>query len=430
MPLTGQSKARPAQRRSAAPHAANRAVKHAGGVDLGSARPLPGLAAEPAGIVDTESVSVEWRPLRSLHPLIASWQTLAARAVEPNVFYEPAFALAAGPIFGNEVTVALVWSSEARRLVGLFPFCLETRRYGAKLPLLAAWTHPFAPLGVPLVDRDNPAAVIAALLNNIANADALPKLLLFPFITPDGAFATAFHTALESRGGRVAEFGRHARALLAPVGDRSNYLAQALGTKRRKELARQRRRLAESAQVVFDSADEFAKVMPALRDFITLEAQGWKGRAGSAAAQQHGIRTFIENAVTALASENKATVIRLTHGSRTIAAGIVLRSGQGAWFWKIAYDEMAAKASPGTQLALDLTEAMLREPDLAFVDSCATADHPMIDHLWRERLSVADWLVTLHPSGGVPFALVRAFETLRREAIAAAKRARDLVRRH
>ena len=37
---------------------------------------------------------------------------------------------------------------------------------------------------------------------------------------------------------------------------------------------------------------------------------------------------------------------------------------------------------------------------IARVDSCATADHPMIDHIWRERLALADLLVRVGPDGG------------------------------
>jgi hypothetical protein len=44
---------------------------------------------------------VEWRPLAGLGAIAAEWRALAARALEPNVFYEPAFALAAAPVFGR-----------------------------------------------------------------------------------------------------------------------------------------------------------------------------------------------------------------------------------------------------------------------------------------------------------------------------------------
>jgi hypothetical protein len=61
------------------------------------------------------------------------------------------------------------------------------------------------------------------------------------------------------------------------------------------------------------------------------------------------------------------------------------------------------------------------------IDSCATADHPMIDHLWRERLALCDRLIAVRPA---PFAFALAcwIERLRRGAIAAAKVVRDRIR--
>ena len=53
----------------------------------------------------------------------------------------------------------------------------------------------------------------------------------------------------------------------------------------------------------------------------------------------------------------------------------------------------------------------------------------MIDHIWRERLPVADLLVRVGPDGAAKFAVARTLEALRRSAIAGAKRARDMIKR-
>ena len=77
-----------------------------------------------------------------LTPLAPQWAALAARALEPNVFYEPAFTLAAAPVLGHDAAAGLVWSrAEPSRLLGFFPVRIERRRYGIALPVLAGWTH-------------------------------------------------------------------------------------------------------------------------------------------------------------------------------------------------------------------------------------------------------------------------------------------------
>src|ERR1700761_8384773 len=108
---------------------------------------------------------VEWLEASSLAPLADEIKALACRAAEPNVFYEPAFMLAAAPVFGEGVGATLVRTS-AGRLAGVCPARRE-RAQGGLLPMLTGWTHPFAPLGVPLVDREDPQGVIAAWLDRL-----------------------------------------------------------------------------------------------------------------------------------------------------------------------------------------------------------------------------------------------------------------------
>src|SRR5882757_6559778 len=122
---------------------------------------------------------VEWCSVSALAPLADEVRALAARAAEPNVFYEPAFMLAAAPVFGANAGATLVRNS-AGRLVGVFPARKE-RPQGGLIPMLTGWTHPFAPLGVPLVDCDDAQGVIAAWLDRLAHAAKMPALLFMPF---------------------------------------------------------------------------------------------------------------------------------------------------------------------------------------------------------------------------------------------------------
>ncbi len=373
------------------------------------------------------ALTTEWRPLAGLGGIAAEWRALARRAAEPNIFYEPAFALAAAPVLGPDAGAVLVRSVEPRRLIGLFPCRVETRRYGIRLPLLATWTHPYAPLGTPLVDRDAIQPAVCAFLDHIADDETLPKLLLMSCLVEDGPVAAALDEALAQRGGRRIDVDRYQRALLAPAGERAGYVEAVLGDKRRKKLDRQRRRLDRNGGVAFRLATAPADVAQALPDFFALEASGWKGAARTAAAQTPAIRQFMEAAIAGLAAQGQASVARLVHAGRTIAAGIVLRGGEGAWIWKIAYDEAFAQASPGVLLTLEETRTLLADPTLAWCDSCAAPGHPMIDRVWGERRTIVDRLVALAP--GFDFALARRLEPMRRRLIATVRRGRDLVQR-
>ena len=231
------------------------------------------------------SFTIEWRELAQLEAIADEWRELAARALAPNVFYEPAFALAAAAVFGRDAGAVLVWSGTSpRKLLGFFPARIAMRRYGLKLPVLVGWTHPYAPLGTPLVEREAAEPVIAAWLAHLAGDPKLPGLLLLPFVPEDGPFAAALGAILRRAQMPAAAFNRHRRALLAPHGDRSQYVERALGARRLKELRRVARRLGDLGAMLFTTATEPSAVAFAIEDFLVLEASGWKGKAGTAAA--------------------------------------------------------------------------------------------------------------------------------------------------
>lgn len=370
----------------------------------------------------------EWRALGAMASDADAWADLAARSLEPNVFYDPHFAHAAAPVFGRDAGAVLIWSSApVRRLLGLFPARLERNRYGLPLPVLVGWTHPYAPLGTPLVDREMPEAVIAAWLDLIAQDPALPDLILLPLVPTEGAFARNLAAVLAAADMPVAHFGEHARALMAPQQGDGGYLTQAVGRRKRKELQRQLRRLGDIGKVSTISVAEPRQIAQALDSFLLLETTGWKGRAHTAAAQHPELRIFMHRVIGALAAAGQARIDLMQLDDRPIAAGITLISGTTAWFWKIAYDESYGPFSPGVQLVRTLTERLAADPAITRVDSCASAHHPMIDHLWRERLTLADLLIGMRPG---PFGRAQRIERLRRSAIAAARSVRDLMRRH
>jgi hypothetical protein len=215
--------------------------------------------------------------------------------------------------------------------------------------------------------------------------------------------------------------------MFAPGPERSLYVEHALGARKLKELRRLGRRLAETGAVMFSAATERAAVTVAAEDFLALEATGWKGRAGTAAVDDADLRRFVRTAIAGLAESGQVAVHRILVDGRAAAAAIVLRSGRSAWFWKIAYDETFARFSPGVLLTVALTEDLVDDATIAQADSCASENHPMIDRIWRERLTLADRLIGVAPQAA--FDRARHLEALRVAGIGAAKSIRGYFRR-
>lgn len=398
------------------------------GLDSATAAIASARRATAADRHSTMSFDVELRPLAELAGIAEDWRALAERALEPNVFYEPAFAFAAAPVLGSDVRAGLVWSRVPRQLVGFFPIRIDRRRYGVPFAVMLGWTHPFAPFGTPLVDRDMAEPAIAAWLDHVAQDVALPDLMLFRLIAEAGPFAAALAAVLARRGCEPKAFDRHQRALLLPGDSRADYFQRTMSGKRLRNLRRQRQRLEGLGAVTVAETRSGDALARGLDDFLALEAAGWKGRAGTATLQNEDVRRFLQQAVLALGSEDKVLTHRLIVDGKAIAATITLKSGNAAWGWKVAYDEAYAEYSPGVLTVAALTESILADPAIVQADSCTTSTDTMAPMLWNERLAMADWLVTADARGEFSFALASRLESLRRTAIAAAKSARDHIR--
>jgi hypothetical protein len=196
-----------------------------------------------------------------------------------------------------------------------------------------------------------------------------------------------------------------------------------ISPKKKKELQRQFRRLREMGPVAFSMAQDGPALRDRVEDFMVLEAKGWKGKRGSAFLNDPGLATFLRAMTRTMGREGKCRLYSLSVDGRMIAANIVLLAGERAYFWKTAYDEDFAFASPGVLLTMDMTDRLLREPLVLGADSCAIPNHPMIDHIWRGRLRIADVMTSLRSDRPSAFNSAVQGEKLRRNLRAKAKSA-------
>lgn len=366
----------------------------------------PAAAPEDEAVESALALPPSARPIR-LHVEIVpaaamverhgAWQDLCERALERNVFLEPAFAL---PLIQHDASVArpdfaLVWdegdATTFGRLLGLCPVGRE--RGGIVRGLESQQTR----LGTPLVDRDQAAEVVEALLDGLRRLSPRGAALKLAFVATEGAFAALLAERCARTGRTIETLDAHRRAVLVPRPGGANVtpFAQA---RRRKEIGRQRRRLAERGARVYTSACTPEAIARATERFLALEQRGWKGERGTALLGRPALATFTRSMARLMGFEGKCRIDAIEIDGAPVAMGIVLTVGGQAHFWKTTFHEAYAPLSPGVQFALDLTERQLADPTVVRTDSCAVPDHPMIDRLWSDRMAVADLLVQLDPA--------------------------------
>jgi CelD/BcsL family acetyltransferase involved in cellulose biosynthesis len=386
----------------------------AGEVGPGQVRGLAMIESPPiqAGIVPL-GLSVRWVAADQWPGEAGAWAELARQA-EPNAFLAPTFALAARAIDTAPGLGALA-VEEAGRLIAWAP-----GRFGLKGLVFSFWTHPYAPLGAPLIRRGSQAAALGALFDDLAARGV--AALRWPLLDESSDLAAGLAAFVAATGRHVDMLDSHRRAML------STAAVPAPG----KELRRLARRLAETGEVVEASTADGLPLDQAIATFLALEAKGWKGRRGTALAARPGTRDLVEAGIAGLAALGQARIDLLIVGGQPIAGGVVLMAGDRAWYWKTAYDEALARFSPGVLMTQAIGRGIARDPAIRVVDSCAIPDHPMIDRVWPERLAMASRLIAVAPGrpGGryiLARAAIRGFAAARARAkavVVALRRAR------
>jgi hypothetical protein len=378
-----------------------------------------------------------WPDSDTLAPLTditaSQWHRLAERAVEPNGYYLPDWELAVDAFARGRTGVSALgaWrdaasaQDDATSLIGLVPVISLWRAYKIPLPALVS-ADPYGALSTPLIDRELATDAVAGLMLKARKTGA--HALILRDVPLDGAAIKVFTELLRRDGMGPLVLQSHVRACLDAAQDADELLRDALGSKKLKELRRQRNRLAEHGAVRFEVARAPADVASAVEIFLNLEASGWKAKRGTALMQDEGDASFVRRAAKALAETGQCEIVTLRAGDTPVAAAIVLRHLDRAFYFKLGVDERFAKLSPGVQLTLDLTRHLCADPAIAMADSTASAGHPMINPIWRGRLAIGDVVIPLRRRDPM-VSLIHAAMTLRRLIREPARRAVHFVRR-
>ena len=367
-------------------------------------------------------------PRAALAPLASvsadAWRGLAGRAIEPNGYYLPDWEMAVNASARERTDASAICAFGDNRLTGLLPVVPIWRAYRIPLPALVS-ADPYGTLCTPLLDREQAEATALELRRQARAAGA--HALILRDVALDGPAMKAFREELRRDGLRARLLQSYLRAALDATRNADEVLQEALGAKKLKELRRLRNRLADHGAVHFGVARTPDEVASAVETFLALEASGWKARRGTALALDQGDAAFVRRATVALAGRGQCEVITLSAGDTPVAAGIVLRHGDRAFFFKLGVDERFAKYSPGVQLTLELTRHLCADPAIRFADSTAAPDHPMINPIWRSRLAIGDVLVPLQRHD-VVVPLIRAALALRQAVREPARRAVHFLR--
>lgn len=314
------------------------------------------------------------------------WSALADDASEPNPFLERWCIAPALDAFQSGAALLVV--EHGGHLIGGLPIVRRSDYYGYPLPHIAAWSHDNAFCGAPLVLRGNEASFWQAVLAWADRASGAALFLHLPQMPTDGPLMPALREELAAQARPAAVVQRSERAMLLSNLAPEDYFATSMSGKKRKELRRQHARLAECGKLEFERREDAAGVDVWADQFLALEAAGWKGQEGSALASARATEVFFRRTLAGAAASGRLERLTLSLDGAPIAMLANFIAPPGAFSFKTTYDENYARFSPGVLLQRE-NLALLERAGIAWADSCAAADHPMIERIWREKREVA-----------------------------------------
>lgn len=366
---------------------------------LGAGTQAGSAAARPRpGLTELGDLGVEILPLGACEALAREWRDLAARAVEPNVFFEPGFLLAAARHLpeAQDHSAVLVWAREPEgsRLVGFWPMRATGGSWRARRAAGLRCRH--IPFGAPLLDRALAVESASAMLKALALGEG--GVALFSDMALDGPAARALRAAALISGLSVGELDAQRRPCLWREGAPSSPTGRA-----RRERSRRLRRLARHGEVKASAASTPGEVREAVELFMALEASGWRARSGAALLCRPRDAAFFRCMSRALSREGQIAVHLLQAGSQVAAAGVVLSRGGQSWFLALSHDAQLREAAPGALLGQSVAESFAsaaRQGESGAgedsvgagsdfrLDSCALPARRMFEHAWVGRMRV------------------------------------------
>jgi hypothetical protein len=172
-----------------------------------------------------------------------------------------------------------------------------------------------------------------------------------------------------------------------------------LKSKRRKELRRQYRRLAEMGAITLLSTKTGLDHQEAINAFLVVEASGWKSAAGTALAADADLKAYVTEFLPPMLEEGTAAISLLKLDDHVIAGMVTLQGGRGLFTWKVGMDEVYKRFSPGVMMMIAVSMEAEKDPTIDYIDSLAEPNHPMADHIWSGRRAYVDLFIPLSNKG-------------------------------
>ena len=355
-----------------------------------------------------------WVPSwQELEELQESWAWLEQNACWKNPSLESNYLIPALKHLASEnIRVLVVENKQARssdphRLAGVIPFVSK----GFKLPFkcLEIWKHDQCFDATPLLARENTEQIWSTICQFL-KAEGI-GLLNLDTVSAESCFASVIENTARALDQSIFHRNQFTRAAFQPSESADQYMAEFVSKNTRKKFRRMNRQLEELAEVTYETSTPSSDFDFLTREFMRIEASGWKGRNNTALNSNQSTFRFYEELIERSSRAEKARFLSLNLGGKPIAMLSDLQSGSTVYSYKTAFDESFAKYSPGLLAELKNLEFLHRDK-IVLADSCTEPDNSTINRIWGQQLRFQSVVIGLKT--GLPKLAVQAFPWMQR----------------
>jgi CelD/BcsL family acetyltransferase involved in cellulose biosynthesis len=354
-------------------------------------RPPEGQTVAPAMMPDGAAM-----PLRVTRLTVADYAgmgeafaDLARRASRPNPLMSPAAVKAVAQVLREADIVVLVATcaqpagqSQREQLQGVWVLRRRRTLWSLGAEVLETPARPaYDNISDPVLDAALPGQVMAAFASHLRACPDLPKVIR----------ATNWPRDLDATLPADVQISREEswqRAMLMPEGkpDAEAYLRAAMGRNYRIRSKRLADLDAQGTVSLVSLRGDAA--VSGLEAYIALEARGWKGRAGTALANEPDGQRYFRAIIASLAASDQIAVDQIRLDDKPIAIGLAIEADGHSMLWKTTFDEDFARFGPGMLLNMVVTRRL-------FATGRASLDSGMTEFSspdlmpWSERRAMA-----------------------------------------
>lgn len=321
---------------------------------------------------------------------LSAWEDLESRAIEPNGYLSPHFVIPAIKFIVDKGNVLGIIVEKTNRGgypqlsgVGLFHTSGASKHF--PLPHLTAFSSRHSLLSGLLVAQDSAESIVRNIFEQICNFNNKWHGLVFHDQINEGELATKESSVAQDLGLKWKYFREWNRPILClkTIKDKSGHV---LGRSMKKSIHRSIRRLEELGPVDWKIRYKETLTDSVLDSFMFLENLGWKGEGHTSILSNKADKSFFLEMITNFGRSERAFVTELTLNERPISSTVNFASGGAGFAFKIGWDPLYAKYSPGI-----LNEASWLESNdpticgLNFIDSGSSDDSSYLSNLWNQK---------------------------------------------